>query len=142
VNIQRAAEASGLTADTIRFYEKKGVLPAVARLPNGYRDYTDLHVATLRLAKGLRDLGTPLDEVAAILPVAHDGSCGDVRETLSETLSATLSEIESRIEELSRTRSQLGTILDGLREMRPEDSRVPGMTPCGCVRLVSSGAEI
>ena len=141
MNIRRAAEASGLTADTIRFYEKKGVLPAAPRLANGYREYTDLHVATLRLAKGLRDLGTPLDEVAVILPVAHDGSCGDVRETLSETLSATLSEIERRIEELSRTRSQLGAILHGLSEMRPEESRVPGMTPCGCVRLVSSGGR-
>ena len=138
MNIQQAAQASGLSADTIRFYEQKGVLPRPPRRDNGYRAYTDEHVATLRLARGLRDLALPLADVGAILPVAHDGTCGDLRDTLTETLTDALATIAGRIEELNRTSDQLTAILGGLREMQPPDSRVPGMDPCGCVQLVSA----
>ena len=139
MNIQQASRASGLTADTIRFYEKKGVLPAPPRRANGYREYTDEHIVTLRLAKGLRDLGLPLSDVGAILPVAHDGACGDLRGALTETLTEALAEFERRIGELVQTRDHVASILDGLRKMQPRDSRVPGMTPCRCVQLVSEG---
>ena len=56
MNIGEAANASSLTPDTIRFYEKKGILPRPPRLASGYRHYTEEHVATLRLAKALREL--------------------------------------------------------------------------------------
>ena len=138
MNIQRAAEASGLSADTIRFYEKRGVLPRPPRLGNGYRAYTEDHVATLRLAKGLRDLELPLADIGAILVVAHDGDCGDLRETLTRTLTVALAEVGGRIVELGHTRAELGSLLDGLGEMRADERRVPGMSPCGCVELVSS----
>lgn len=139
MNIRQAASASGLSADTIRFYEKKGVLPRPPRRENGYRAYTDGHVETLRLARGLRDLGLPLSDVAEILPVAHDGTCGDLREALVTTLEGACEEVERRIEELTRTRGELGSILDGVRAM-PDDGRdVPGMTACGCVQLVAEG---
>ena len=137
VNIQRAAEASGLTASTIRFYEKRGVLPRPPRGVGGYREYTAEHVDILRLARGLRDLGLPLTEVGAILAVAHDGDCGDLRETLTRTLTVALVEVEGRIVELGHTRVELGSLLDGLGEMRADERRVPGMSPCGCVELVA-----
>ena len=137
MNIQKAAEASGLTADTIRFYEKEGVVPPAPRRENGYREYTDEHVAVLRLARGLRDLGAPLTDVATILPVAHDGTCGDLREALVGTLEGVLSGITARLEDLRRTRGELSAILDGLREMEPADSRVPGLNGCQCVELTA-----
>ena len=62
MNIQKAAEASGLTADTIRFYEREGVVPPAPRRENGYREYTSEHVAVLRLARGLRDLPVTCDK--------------------------------------------------------------------------------
>ena len=141
MNIRKAAEVSGLSADTIRFYEKKGVLPSPPRRENGYREYTEGHVETLRLARGLRDLGLPLAEVSTILPVAHDGTCGDPRETLLGTLDQACGEIERRIEELERTRGELTLILDGVRRMAPDSQQVPGRDACGCVQLVTaSGA--
>lgn len=137
MNIQKAAEASGLTADTIRFYEREGVVPPAPRRENGYREYTSEHVAVLRLARGLRDLGAPLTDVATILPVAHDGTCGDLREALIGTLAEVLSGITTRIEDLGRTRGELTAILDGLREMEPTDIRVPGLDGCRCVELTA-----
>ncbi len=69
MNIQQAADASRLSPHTLRFYERKGVLPRPPRSPNGYREYTEEHVATLRLAKGLRELELPLSDVAPILSI-------------------------------------------------------------------------
>jgi len=93
--------------------------------------------AGLEDARGLRDLSVSLTDVGAILSVAHDGTCGDLRETPTRTLAEAVTEIEGRMQELRRTGYQLTSILDGLGEMQPRDSRVPGMAPCGCVDLVS-----
>ncbi|MBA4181519.1 MAG: MerR family transcriptional regulator [Anaerolinea sp.] len=141
MNIQEAAAGSGLTADTIRFYERKGVLPRPPRQANGYRSYTVDHVRTLRLAKGLRHLAVPLEAVAPMIAVAHSGSCGEVRGDLSEALSEALVETERRLNELVHVRDHLRLILAGLTTMRPADTAVPGMAPCECVRLVSVVAE-
>ena len=141
MNIQQAARASGLSADTIRFYEKKNVLPRPPRQENGYRTYSEEHVETLRLARGLRDLGLPLGEVAEILPVAHDGTCGDLREALVTTLEGACEEVDRRIEDLTRTRGELASILNGVRAMPADTRDVPGMTACGCVQLVAEGAS-
>ena len=139
MNIGAAADASSLTPDTIRFYEKKGVLPRPPRLASGYRHYTEEHVATLRLAKGLRELELPLAEVAPILSVAHDGTCGEVRESMTKTFTKTLKDLDVRIEELERARDHLGGLLQGLRKMRRTDITVPGVEACECVRLVAEG---
>ena len=139
MNIGAAADASSLTPDTIRFYEKKGILPRPPRLASGYRHYTEEHVATLRLAKGLRELELPLAEVAPILSVAHDGTCGEVRESMTKTFTKTLKDLDVRIEELEQARDHLGGLLRGLRKMRRKDITVPGVEACECVRLVAEG---
>ena len=140
MNIQRAALASGLSADTIRFYERRGVLPLPPRRPNGYRDYSEQHVETLRLAVGLRALGLSLEEMTSVLALAHDGTCGDIRTVLGQTLARALDQLEERIEELARSRGQIATIMDGLGRMRAGEDMVPGMTPCACVQLVEERA--
>ncbi len=140
MNIQQAAEASGLTPDTIRFYERKGVLPRPPRQVNGYRNYTVDHVRTLRLAKGLRHLAVPLDDVKPVIAVSHSGSCGEIRADMIETLEQALTETEQRLSDLVRVRDHLSLIVVGLRSMTPADVAVPGMTPCEYVQLVSAAA--
>ena len=137
MNIQEAAAASRLTPHTIRYYERKGILPRPPRGPNGYRQYTKEHVATLRLAKGLRELELPLSDVAPILLVAHDGTCGEVRESMSRAFANTLSDLDTRIEELEHARSHLRSLVRGLRSMRSRDVAVPGVEACECVRMVA-----
>ena len=139
MNIQKAAEVSGLTSHTIRFYETKGVLPRPPRQPNGYRHYTEEHVTTLRLAKGLREFGLPLSDLTSILLVAHDGTCREVRESMTETFTQALSDLDARIDELERAREHLAGLLRGLKRMRPRDVAVPGVEACKCVRMVAAG---
>ena len=129
---------SGLSADTIRFYERRQVLPRPPRRENGYREYTTEHVTTLRLAKGLRKLVLPLREFQAILTVAHDGACTDLRAVLLQTVANALDQVDARRREVQHTRKQLAVIAAGLRGMRHTATRVPGMTTCACVRLVAS----
>lgn len=137
MNIKDAAAAAGLTPDTIRFYERKRVLPAPPRSRNGYRHYTEEHVATLRLARGLRELGLPLSEVSPILAVAHDGTCREVRESMTRTFSQALSGLDTKIEELNQTRDHVSGLLRGLQKMRPRDVAVPGIDACECVQMVA-----
>ena len=140
MNIQRAATASGLSADTIRFYERQGVLPPPPRRANGYRDYSEQHVETLRLAVGLRGLGLSLNEMGTVLGLAHDGTCGDIRTVLSRTLAEAVEQLDDRIEELERSREQITSIADSLERMQPGEESLPGMTPCECVQLVEASA--
>ncbi len=139
MNILEAGRRSGLGPDTIRFYERKGVLPRPPRRENGYRDYSEQHVATLGLVRGLRHLEMSLAEMRGIALVAHDATCGDLRSTLIEQLEGVLDDSNTRIQEIEHTRSHVSALLSGLRRMRPSERRGPGAMPCGCVELL--GAE-
>jgi DNA-binding transcriptional MerR regulator len=141
MNISQASEASGLPPDTIRFYERKGVLPRPPRQQNGYRDYTTGHISTLRLAKGLRSLDVPLSRVDSILTVAHDGTCGDIRELMISSLSGALRDLRSKIRDLDGVEVRLTEILGGLEKMEPDDTAVPGLEGCDCMRMASTIAE-
>jgi Cu(I)-responsive transcriptional regulator len=72
MNIGRASERSGVSAKMIRYYESIGLLPAAARRANGYRDYGDQDIAILQFVRHTRDLGFPLEEVAALLALWGD----------------------------------------------------------------------
>lgn len=141
MNIQQAARETGLTADTIRYYERRGVLPPPVRIKNGYRDYTEPHLASLRLARGLRELELPLERVGLIVGVAHDAYCGDVRRALEGSIQEALVRIDERIAQLQHARTRLRAVLKGIRSMAPESERVPGITPCACVELVGQAAR-
>lgn len=138
MNIQQAARETGLTPGTVRYYERRGVLPPPLRSKNGYRDYTEPHLASLRLAKGLRELELPLDQVGLIVGVAHDAYCGDVRRALDGSIRDTLARIDERIDQLQHTRTRLRAIRRAIRSMAEEGAQVPGITPCACVQLVGA----
>jgi DNA-binding transcriptional MerR regulator len=136
MHIAEAARETGLTIDTIRYYERRGVLPPPVRRPNRYRDYDAVHLAALKLAHGLRELELPLDDVADIVRVAHDATCGDVREALMSSIEEADAQIEVRIRKLRRTRDRLRAILGGVRAMSARSRRIPGLAPCPCVHMV------
>jgi len=81
LKIGAVAELTGVGAETIRYYEKAGVLSEAERAANGYRLYNDAQVRRLRFIKRCRELGFSLDEVRSLLCLANgEGSaCEDVR---------------------------------------------------------------
>lgn len=138
MNIQEASRQTGLSPDTIRFYERHRVLPRPPRRENGYRDYAQEHLATLQLVRGLRHIEMSLVDMREVARVAHDATCGDLRQTLVGQLRNVVEQADARIRVLEHTRGHIEGLLAGLDRMGPTDERIPGTAPCGCVQLVSA----
>jgi Cu(I)-responsive transcriptional regulator len=89
MNIGQAAKASGVSAKMIRHYETLGLVQPVRR-PNGYRAYTDQHVAILQFIRHARELAFPLVEVKLLLALWHDKqrTAADVKRIALEHVAA------------------------------------------------------
>ncbi len=114
-------------------------MPRPPRDADLYRSYTTEHVATLRLAAGLRHLGVELHEVAPVIEVAHDGECRDIRSYLMATLQTLLPQIEAKVEDLQHTRDRVAAVFSGLEAMQPPDATVPSVETWRCVEPVAEG---
>lgn len=105
LKIGEAARLSAVPAKTIRYYEEIGLLPPSDRTEGGYRIYGGNDVEVLRFVKRARDLGFPLEQVAALLELWRDRgrSSAEVR-SLAE---AHVAEVERKISELESLRDTL-----------------------------------
>jgi DNA-binding transcriptional MerR regulator len=105
-----AAEAD-VRIDTVRFYERRGVLPPPGRRPSGYREYPQSTVDRIRTARALQQLGLTLDEVIDALR-AHDSGTATCEGELWR-LEAVVDRIDAKIADLRRTRTAItDTIAD------------------------------
>ncbi|MBD8525654.1 MerR family transcriptional regulator [Pseudomarimonas arenosa] len=108
LTIGGVARASGCHIETIRYYERIGLLPAPARSASGYRHYQLQDVERLRFIARGRELGFSLDEIRSLLQLAEDPglSCVDVdtlaRQHLAD-IKAKLSDLQRMADELQRT---------------------------------------
>lgn len=136
LTIGEASLASGLPADTIRYYERTGVLPRVGREINRYRAYSEQHVETLRFARRLRDLGCSPAEMSSLVRIFHDGSCREMRDALLLAAGGLVSRVRDQLRELARAEAQLVVLTSALQALEPDDHRLLSIDPCGCVALV------
>jgi MerR family transcriptional regulator, mercuric resistance operon regulatory protein len=104
----QVAGRAGVNTQTLRYYERRGLLPEPPRSSAGYRDYPVSAVGLLRFVKRAQQLGFPLAEVAGLLELADGGpdSCRRARE-LAEAQAAAL---DARIADLKRMRASLGEL--------------------------------
>ncbi|ACZ22679.1 predicted transcriptional regulator [Sanguibacter keddieii DSM 10542] len=103
------ARATGLSIDTLRFYEDQGVIPPPPRLRNGYRDYPEHYVTLLGFVQEARVLGIPLRRTAEVLAALADGATADdLRAVVQERHDETV----ATITRLTRLRDQLGALLE------------------------------
>jgi DNA-binding transcriptional MerR regulator len=75
LTISMLAKRTGIGADTVRYYERAGLLPPVARTRAGYRKYEESTADRLRFIKGAQRLGLRLREIAELLQVRDRGAC-------------------------------------------------------------------
>jgi MerR family transcriptional regulator, copper efflux regulator len=101
MRIGALARELGTTTDAIRFYEKRGVLPAPSRQENRYREYTTADAERLRLVLGLRQLDLPLDQAAELAGMCAEGRCDEVSQELRAAITEKRAELRRRLEELS-----------------------------------------
>ena len=110
LKIGEVAETAGVTVDTVRFYEQRGVLPAPERQPSGYRRYTSEAVERIRLTKSLQALSFTLDEVVDALHTLDDGeaTCASERWRFERVLER----IDAKVAELRRVRHDVVEALE------------------------------
>lgn len=99
----RVADLAGVTVETLRYYERRGIIAEPARSLGGHRLYPDQTVTTLRVIKAAQRLGFTLDEVAELLEAARHHHGGGLH-ARTETK---LAEVEQKIADLQVIRTSL-----------------------------------
>lgn len=111
MKIGEVAAASGCHLETIRYYERIGLLPRPSRTASGYRAFAPADIERLRFVTRGRDLGFSLDEIRSLLQLAgrDDLSCAEV----DRVAHAHLIDIRTRIADLERMAGELERLIDG-----------------------------
>jgi len=115
--IGRVAEEAGVNVETVRYYQRQGLLSNPPRPQRGFRQYPRESVERIRFIKRAQRLGFTLPEIRELLDL-DDGHCEEVL-TLAE---GKLAEMDARIRDLSRMRDSLSELVRQCREGegRPE----------------------
>ena len=109
VRIGEVATDAGVGVQTLRYYERRGLIPRPSRRPSGYRDYPGEVVARVRFVKRAQDLGFTLAEIRDLLALRDDpaGSCDDVRAAAAIKLHA----IDAKLRSLGAMREALAVLV-------------------------------
>ena len=115
----QGAERAGVNVETLRYYERRGLIPAPMRSLGGHRAYSDDTVALLRVIKSAQRLGFTLDEVAELLETSRRHPTAD----LQTRALAKIDEIEQKMADLATIRASLQRVVD---------ARCNSLTGCTC----------
>ena len=109
LTIGRLAEATGVHIETIRYYEKIGMLAKPARSVGRYRHYAPGHVATLNFIRRGRELGFPLETIRYLLRLNDGGACCEKARAVTI---AHRGEVRRKIADLKRLDRALNTLIE------------------------------
>lgn len=103
--IGELSRTSGCPIETIRYYEKVGLLPPPVRSAGGHRIYSEAHLSRLVFIRQNRELGFPLADIRELMTLAEnpDSHCGEALTVVQKHLS----EVESKVAKLQKIRSDL-----------------------------------
>jgi len=107
ITIGDVAEAAGVGVETVRYYERRGLISQPARAMGGYRRYGGGHVHRIRFIKRAQDLGFTLEEIESLLKLED----GTDRRSIRRIASARLEETRRRIADLQRIERALSHLL-------------------------------
>lgn len=128
MKIGELAQKTGMQTETIRFYEKEGLLAAIGRTSSNYRVYSDTHLERLLFIRHCRSLDMTLDEIRLLLHFRDmpDESCDRVNALLDEHIG----HVEERIKELKKLKKQLLLLRESCHEVKDTAS-------CGILNALS-----
>lgn len=113
MNISQLAKMAKISTDTVRYYEKQGLISAPERQDNGYRRYTEAHVEAVHFVRGAQALGFSLAEIRGILPQLAQGKFG--RADIELQLRTKMAQIDAHIHQLQTLRMELANTFAALR---------------------------
>lgn len=108
LSIGAFAEAAGVTVETIRFYQRKALLPEPDKPFGGIRRYGKADVAQVRFIKSGQRLGFSLDEVAGLLTLDDGARCDEARQIGEQKLA----DVRARLVDLQRIEKVLAALVD------------------------------
>ena len=119
LTISVVARRARVPLDTIRYYERRGLLPAPPRSPGGYRQYSPDAVRRVTFIKRAQALGFTLEEIAELLALqtTSGSACGAVEGRAR----AAISRIEAKLDELTRMRDAISRLATACRGDHPAD---------------------
>lgn len=136
MRIGTLASQLGTTPHAIRFYERRGLLPAPGRSGNGYREYSEADAERLRLLIGLRHLDVPLHQAAELATMCATGRCDEVSDELRALLTEKRKELTRRLaamrfldQRMAHLAGELeaGATLRTLIDVGKEDEHAPAL---------------
>ena len=110
VTIGQLAKAAGVNLETIRYYERIGLIAKPARTSGGQRSYSSADARHMAFVRRARDLGFSIDDIRALLKLAAPGkrSCADVQSIAS----AHLTSVQTKLADLARLEKILAATVD------------------------------
>lgn len=117
MKIGQVAKQAGVGIETIRFYERKGLLTQPPRTYGGFREYSKESVAKIWFIKRAKDLGFSLSEIAVLLSLETNpnATCADVKDRAVAKISA----IQQRLDDLHMMKRALGRLVASCDEKGP-----------------------
>jgi DNA-binding transcriptional MerR regulator len=112
LRVGELAGAAGVAPDTVRYYERAGLLPPPRRTPAGYRAYDPDAVDRLRFIQGAQRLGLRLRDIADLLAVRDTGVCPC--EPAEQLLRRRLAELDAEMARLAALRAEMVAMIDAL----------------------------
>lgn len=115
-SIGEVAAAAGVNVQTVRYYERRGILTPVRRTPAGYRQYDDNAVARLRFIRHAQSLGFSLNEIDELLAlrIRNADACRGVEQKTREKIA----DVDRRIRDLQRIRRTLNLLVAACKARR------------------------
>jgi len=122
MNIGQLARAADTNAETIRYYERIGLLPPPPRTAGNYRDYATVHVSRLTFTRRARDLGFSIEQVRTLLVLAgqKEQSC----EAVDAIARDHLAEVKRKLAELAALRRELESMIGQCRHGAVGECRI------------------
>jgi MerR family copper efflux transcriptional regulator len=108
LSIGKIAKKAGVGIDTVRYYERNGLLAPVARSASGYRRYGDLELARLRFIRRAQKLGFTLKEISSLLNLSARRNVAQVKRAAQTKLE----DVDARIADLRRVRDGLALLIE------------------------------
>ena len=132
MKIGALSSASGTPIETIRFYEREGLLPEPARTQGNFRVYEQPHLERLQFIRYCRSLDMSLDEVRMLLKIQSNAQadCGDVNALLDDHIG----HVSKRIKELRLLEKQL-------KALRQRCSEEQSMDQCGILLGIAEASQ-
>ena len=107
MSIGQLAQRAGVAIDTVRYYERSGLLAPAARLASGYRRYGSAELKRLRFIRRAKALGFSLEDIRDLLSLGERSDVASIRAVAARKQA----EVEARIVELQRIHAGLATLV-------------------------------